>query len=40
MSKTLIKNWLSGDSNSDGEENFQDRFSKEEFEGDKGHLRL
>ncbi len=37
MSKTLVKDWLQSDSD---DSDLDARFNKQEFEGDKGHLRL
>lgn len=39
MSKTLVKDWLQSSSDSEGSD-LDARFDKQEFEGDKGHLRL
>lgn len=37
MSKTLVKDWLQSDSE---DSDLEARFDRQEFEGDKGHLRL
>lgn len=39
MSKTIIKDWLKSDSDSEASD-LDARFDKSEFEGDRGHLRL